>query len=83
MLGKLKKLSGMENDTYAKGYNIMRYWHPDAKKRPEFVKKVATLEEAQDHCQDPSTAKKDGPTTEQYFDGYVDAGSKSSHITLW
>ncbi len=83
MLKELKQMSGMTNDPRFQGYDIMRYWHPDAQKKPELVKHVDTLEEAQKHCQDPTTSNKSGPTSEWYFDGYVEAGSKSRYVTLW
>lgn len=79
----LKKMSGMENDSRLKGYNIMRYWHPDSGKKPEFVKHCHSLEEAQKHCQDPSTSVKEGDASQWYWDGYVEAGSNTTHITLW
>lgn len=76
----LKKLTGI-GENPRNGFKIMRYWHPDSRKGSEFVKFVETLEEAQEHCSDPSSSYKIGPTSGWYFDGYVEAGSAS--ITLW
>lgn len=61
----------------------MKYWHPDAKKSPEDVGVVSSLDEAQERCSDPESSYKEGDTKNWYFLGYVSAGSRSRHITLW
>ena len=44
------------------GYSIVRFFKDQ---RPqELIKTGLTLQEAQDHCNDPSTS------TDEYFDGY-------------
>jgi hypothetical protein len=48
-------------------YNIYRYFRKEGKGR-QFIKKVATLELAQLHCNDPKT-RKEGV----WFDGYQKA----------
>jgi hypothetical protein len=45
-------------------YSIIRIYHPDLNKASRIVKKGLSLEEAQAHCSDPSTA------TDSWFDGY-------------
>jgi hypothetical protein len=46
-------------------YKIVRYF-ADADKPSKTIKKNVTLEEAQEHCNDPET-KKEG----EWFDGYT------------
>lgn len=46
-------------------YKIIRYYAPGQNRENETIQKDLTLEEAQEHCQDPSTSEKD-----VYFDGY-------------
>ena len=79
----LKKLSGMDSDDHANGYSIMKYWHPDARKRPEEVSHVDTEEEAQEICGRPESSYKEGDTSTWYFLGYTRAGNRSKHVTLW
>jgi hypothetical protein len=45
-------------------YSIIRIYHPSLNKSSRIIKRGLTLEEAQDHCNDPSTA------TEDWFDGF-------------
>jgi hypothetical protein len=45
-------------------YSIIRIFHPSLNKASRIIKRGLTLQEAQDHCGDPSTA------TEKRFDGY-------------
>ncbi len=46
-------------------YKIVRYYHPSKNKSNRTIQTGLTLEQAQEHCQDPST-RKEG----EYFDGY-------------
>jgi hypothetical protein len=46
-------------------YSIKRFYHPDLDRRNRIIKRGLTLEEAQEHCSDPKTAKEG-----VYFDGY-------------
>lgn len=48
-----------------KKYKIVRMYAPSMGKTNEVVKTGLTLEEAQNHCRDPST-RKEG----EWFDGY-------------
>jgi hypothetical protein len=45
-------------------YSIIRIFHPSLNKSSRIIKTGLTLQEAQDHCGDPSTA------TDKWFDGY-------------
>lgn len=45
-------------------YSIIRIFRPDLNRRSKIVKTGLTLEEAQAHCSDPSTA------TDKWFDGF-------------
>lgn len=45
-------------------YSIIRIYHPSLNKPSRIIKRGLTLEEAQDHCSDPSTA------TDKWFDGF-------------
>lgn len=45
-------------------YSIIRIYHPDLNKASKIVRRGLSLEEAQAHCSDPSTA------TDTYFDGF-------------
>jgi hypothetical protein len=45
-------------------YSIIRIFHPSLNRASRIIKTGLTLEEAQDHCNDPSTA------TDKWFDGY-------------
>lgn len=45
-------------------YSIIRIYHPDLNRRSRIIKKGLTLEEAQEHCQDPRTS------TDDWFDGF-------------
>lgn len=45
-------------------YKIVRFYHPRTGKDNEVIATGLTLEEAQEHCNDKSTA------TDDYFDGY-------------
>jgi len=47
-------------------YSITRFYAPHINKDSYTVKTGLTLEEAQEHCQDDSTACPDG----EWFDGY-------------
>lgn len=46
-------------------YQIIRYYKDGRKSL--YLKKVATLEEAKAHCNDPKTSKKG-----EYFEGYME-----------
>jgi len=83
MIGILKKLAGMEPDSRCRGYSIMKYWHPDAKKPVERVGGVSTLEEAKEICTGEGSSYKEGDTSDWYFLGYVHNGSRTPHLTLW
>jgi len=83
MIGILKKLAGMEHDSRGRGYSIMKYWHPDAKKPVEPVGTASTLEEAQGICAGAGSSYKEGDTSTWYFLGYVHNGSRTPHLTLW
>jgi len=54
----------MSEKTY---YMIFRSYAPSQNREEETIKTGLTLEEAQKHCQDPST-RKDGV----WFDGYTE-----------
>ncbi len=45
-------------------YRIIRFYSKEGK-HPKLIKKVSTLREAQDHCNDPRTHE-----TGKWFDGY-------------
>ena len=45
-------------------YSIIRIYHPSLNKSSRIIKRGLTLEEAQEHCSDPSTA------TDDWFDGF-------------
>lgn len=83
MIKSLKKLASMDTDESVPGFSIMKYWHPDAGKKPEFVRGVRTEAEAQEICGAPESSFKEGDTENWYFLGYVRAGSRSCHVTLW
>ena len=83
MIGVLKKLAGMEHDSRGRGYSIMKFWHPDAKKPAECVGGASTLEEAREICTGEGSSFKEGETSNWYFLGYVSNGSRTSHLTLW
>jgi hypothetical protein len=46
-------------------YKIVRFYHPSLDKPSEVIEVGLSLEEAQEHCEDPET-RKEG----EYFDGY-------------
>jgi hypothetical protein len=48
-------------------YKIVRYYYPTQNKENRVMERGLSLDEAQKHCQDPKTAKKD-----VYFDGYTE-----------
>jgi hypothetical protein len=48
-------------------YKIFRSFNPSLKRENETIKTGLTLEEAQEHCQDPNT-REDGV----WFDGYTE-----------
>lgn len=48
-------------------YKIIRYYAPDMKRDNEVISIGLTLEEAQEHCNDPDTHEKG-----KWFDGYVE-----------
>lgn len=54
-------------------YSIIRIYHPDLNRRSRVIKKGLTLEEAQEHCQDPRTS------TDDWFDGF----EKEQEDYLW
>ena len=51
---------------YEKLYKIVRFWSPDHERPNKVMETGLTLDEAQAHCKNPSTAKKG-----VYFDGYT------------
>ena len=55
--------------TDEKTYKIRRHYHPDTGKENHDVEGMdgLTLQEAQDHCNDPDTS-----VPGQYFDGYYE-----------
>ena len=83
MLGVLKKLASMEHDSRCRGYSIIKFWHPDAKKGPECVGGASTLDEAQEICTGEGSSFKEGETSNWYFLGYTHNGSRTAHLTLW
>ena len=48
-----------------KTYSIIRFYAPHLNKSGRVIKRGLTLEEAQEHCKDPSTRK-----AGEWFDGY-------------
>ncbi len=48
-------------------FSIVRYFAPHLKKEREVIEPGLTLEEAQNHCNDPDN-RKDG----EWFDGYTE-----------
>lgn len=46
-------------------YEIVRFYHPSLHREAEVMESGRTLDEAQEHCNDPST-REEGV----YFDGY-------------
>lgn len=48
-------------------YKIIRYYAPELKRDNEVIDIGLTLEEAQEHCDDPETKEKG-----KWFDGYVE-----------
>ena len=48
-------------------YKIIRFYYPSQDKANEVMQTGLTLDEAQEHCNDPST-REDGV----YFDGYTE-----------
>ncbi len=70
MIKILKDLSGRRDNKDIKGYLIIRHWHPSGGGRREIIKRVDTLEEAKEHCNNPETQRNTGPEQEQFFDGY-------------
>jgi hypothetical protein len=83
----LKELKDLTNShpvpSRTESYDIIRHHHPDGGGRREVIKTGLSLAEAQDHCKDPATSYKVGPTTEWWFDGYIESKSKTSFIRLW
>jgi hypothetical protein len=55
-----------ENWRRQQTYKIVRYYAPHLKKRPRTMETGLTLEEAQAHCKNPKTSKRN-----TYFDGYT------------
>ena len=83
MLKEMKKLSGMYGSKLGLSYDIIRYRHPDGGGGYQLVKTGLSLEEAQAHCQDPATSCKIGPTTDWWFDGYIQSDSDTKHLRIW
>ena len=50
-----------------KTYSIIRYYAPHLNREREVIETGLTLEEAQSHCNDPTT-REEG----QWFDGYTE-----------
>lgn len=63
--GTRVEISAAYEDTKAT-YVIIRFYHPSVGKQDRPIRTGLTLEQAQEHCSDPST-RKDG----EYFDGYT------------
>ena len=84
MLKELKFLSGSRAVLCGpESYDIIRYYHPDGGGRFQLIKEGLSLAEAQKHCQDPETSCKDGPTTNWWFDGYIESTSKTAYLRIW
>ena len=84
MLKELKFLSGSRPVLCGpESYGIIRYHHPDGGGRREIIKTGLTLAEAQDHCKDPATSSKIGPTTDWWFDGYIESKSETKFVRIW
>jgi hypothetical protein len=83
----LKELKDLTNShpvpSRTENYVIIRYHHPDGGSRTELIKEGLSLAQAQAYCQDPATSCKDGPTSNWWFDGYVEANSNTKYILLW
>ena len=79
----LKKLASMQADSSVRGYAILKYWHPAAGGKVEFVRTVATREEAQQICAAPEASFKEGDERNWYFLGYTPAGSRTAYVRLW
>ena len=83
MFKTLKKAASFPETEDSGRYDVMKYWHPDAKKPPELHSEDHTLGEAQEMCARPESSHKEGNTSDWYFLGYVDSNSRTRHITLW
>ena len=47
-------------------YRIVRVYHPSLNKQNEVMQEGLTIEEAKEHCNDPTTHKEN-----EYFDSFV------------
>ena len=56
-------------DCSRKRYKIVRNYFNLAR-RPRTIHRGLTLQEAQEHCRNPKTSHKTGPSTGWWFDGY-------------
>jgi len=84
MLKELKFLSGTRAVLCGpESYDIIRHHHPDGGGRREVIKTGLSLAEAQDHCKDPATSYKIGPTTDWWFDGYIESKSETKFLRVW
>ena len=84
MLKELKDLTDSHSvPARAESYAIIRHYHPDGGGRFQLIKEGLSLAEAQKHCQDPETSCKDGPTTNWWFDGYIESNSKTAYLRIW
>lgn len=54
----------MSDTTDEKTYAIWRFYHPSQNKESEQIKGGLTLQEAKDHCDDPSTRRA------EWFEGF-------------
>lgn len=59
-------------------FEIVRFYDPRQNKPSEVIRVVETLEEAQEHCEDPSTS-----VSGKYFDGYRDTDREPEPDKLW
>ena len=59
-----------------KTYNILRFYFLDYPTK--VIKENVSLEEAQAHCQDPSTSGTD-ENGDLFFDGYTEVGSEVTY----
>jgi hypothetical protein len=84
MLKELKDLTNAHSvSSEPESYDVIRFHHPDGGGRFQLIKEGLSLAEAQKHCQDPTTSCKTGPTTNWWFDGYIESKSKTTYLRMW
>ena len=59
--------TGEEDAKMSQRYKIIRFYHPSVDRENEVQRTGLTLEEAQEHCNDPATRKDN-----EFFDGYTE-----------